>query len=433
MKEPREFDVGEALARYADGRLSAREWAELERRLREDPAARELLTSMAWQATTLADLGRAKSTPPAVELRSPSSWFRRSAPWLAAAAVLAIAVVWSAWSRRERSILTVREISGAVAWMAGGQTQARLQPGDRLAAGTIVIENETGAGTFEFADGSRLILEGRAAAVVAENQYKTVRLVEGTLFATVRPQPAGRPMLVSTSTAEVRVLGTEFAVTAAEERSVVNVGRGRVELRRLSDGQRLEVGSGQSVAATLATNAPLRLRRDEVPANRWQRMFAEQPSAGWSGDWQPATAEAPARLRAVPMLAGRAWLGEILVFHGVKYHEPEEAGGGWVLLEAASQVRLRARLEADATLQVFVVLRSAPGRWGGNFMAELPATTGVLQSDGWRDFVVPVSSLQPRRPEVGTRVEGSLLAMLFINTRERDAGLEIASVEVGPP
>lgn len=433
-----ERELGEALVRYSDGRLTAAEWEELTHRLREDPAAREMLVTMAWQATTLADLQPARSTPPAaaklvsraVQPTPVASFARRVAPWFAAAALLALS--WGIALRRERALLTVTEAHGLVMWLAGSQTRVGLQPGDRLAAGTILVNSDEGAAAFEFSDGTRLAFEGRSAAVVAENGQKSVRLLEGTLWAAVTPQPPGKHLLVWTSAAEVRVLGTEFSVTADNVRSVVNVGRGRVELKRVTDGTLVEVSPGERVEATLDAAVPLTASRETQSGNRWSATFADARPDGWMGDWQQNGEPKTGVLRAVPSLAGRKELGTFGLYHGIRYRDPAAKGRGWVRLESASRIRVRARLGESARFHVFVSTLSTPGQWGGNFRVDLPASAGTLQPGGWREFDVPVTALQPTRPEIGGSPIGSLASMLFLHTGYDDAGLEIAAVEIGP-
>ena len=52
----------------------------------------------------------------------------------------------------------------------------------------------------------------------------------------MKPQPAGKPMLIYTRSAMLEVLGTQFDIDAELQATTLNVSEGTVRVKRLSDG-----------------------------------------------------------------------------------------------------------------------------------------------------------------------------------------------------
>ncbi len=94
----------------------------------------------------------------------------------------------------------------------------------------------------------------------------------------VQPQPANAPLIVETPTARVEVLGTVFTLAAESDTTRINVAEGRVRLKRLVDGETVEVSQQQSCVASLDARNDLNPEVRVEPKVGWQHRFSEPPS-----------------------------------------------------------------------------------------------------------------------------------------------------------
>ncbi len=142
--------------------------------------------------------------------------WQRSRWWVAAcvAFLAALPVLWQLAKPESRTaIARVDEVQGAVSWSNGtGEPSVSLTSGQRVASGTIVLEGEAASAQLQFDDGTRITLNGDSELSFSDHGQKHLALRRGTLGAEVQPQPAGRPMLVRTPTAEIEVVGTVFGI-----------------------------------------------------------------------------------------------------------------------------------------------------------------------------------------------------------------------------
>lgn len=180
-------------------------------------------------------------------------------PWAGAtAALLLVAIGWW-WSR------PVSDDAPLLAHAEATEVQRpdvgrvligeRLRPGDRLITGA-------GAAHLHYADGTRVVLApGSIANVLAATTGKRLRLDQGDLAAEVSPQPAGRPLVISTAVAEVTVVGTMLNVASTSAETRVGVTAGSVRVDRGTDSLTVPAGS----FAIAATDAPLVVRTADAP------------------------------------------------------------------------------------------------------------------------------------------------------------------------
>ena len=437
MKDEARFT--ELAMRYFDGRLSPAEAAELGARLRQDAETRAWLWEVAAQATAMGDLARVRAArrQEAVPSAKPSRKMPRFFRWAVAAAVLVALLTagLALWLHQPADpyILTVTDVAGEATWSSDGRVRSALTVERRLAAGAVVVEGETASARLRFEDGTQLTLGGDSEAVIFVDGRKQVRLNKGTLFAAVTPQAAGQPMLVRTATADVEALGTVFALTALPDRTVLNVEQGRVRLRRLADGQTVEVAAQQSAIASLDTGTRLEAAASRPPPTEWRMDFRSPPHQEWKGQWQPADGETPARLRAVPCQAGRRTEGMPNIFFGVTARGTDAPGGALVMLADDSVVRLRFRTAKPTGLGVFLSTRRSSGAFGGNFEAAIPSKAGVREPGGWRRVEVPLTAFQAKQPDLATSPTGLQVFFVFVNSYTVDAGLEVAELTITRP
>lgn len=225
----------------------------------------------------------------------------------AAAALLLVAVGWW-WSRPvgdDAPVLAHAEATEVrrpdVGRVLIGE---RLRVGDRLTTGA-------GAAHLHYADGTRVVLApGSSASVLAATDGKRLRLDHGDLAAEVSPQPAGRPLVISTAVAEVTVVGTTLAVACTGTETRVDVTSGSVRVAHGADSLTVPAGS----FAIAAQDAPLVLRAIDDPIGRIHRVGVGQRYA--------ALADLPA-LRP----------GDVVELH------PGTHRGGWKLHDSGTALR----------------------------------------------------------------------------------------------
>lgn len=124
--------------------------------------------------------------------------------------------------------------------------------GQEVGASDVVETSAKSRAVLKFADGTLLDVGAGSALhlLFSQTGAKELALDRGVLVAKVAAQPAGRPLRVASPHAEVRVIGTQFSLTAEPQSSRVEVREGKVRFARKSDGQAVEVSAGQfSVAA----------------------------------------------------------------------------------------------------------------------------------------------------------------------------------------
>ncbi len=144
-------------------------------------------------------------------------------------------------------------ITGTVHLLADARQMPALT-GMRIGAeqGLTTIDRDASA-TVVFADRTRMVLGGDSViGQVSEAAGKSVFLASGILTADVTPQPADRPMVISTPHGEVTVLGTRFSLRVSDRATRLDVEHGRVRFVRHRDGARIDVGAGQYALSGLA-------------------------------------------------------------------------------------------------------------------------------------------------------------------------------------
>jgi ferric-dicitrate binding protein FerR (iron transport regulator) len=204
--------------------------------LRNDAAARRRYREfMGLHSALMWDYAAAATDRPenVVVMETP----RTRAPWRRAlqwAAVIAVAGLAAALffaggrkSANHHEVARAESVEGAVSWSSdnGGQ-RAVLSSGVGLAAGTLSVEGASSSAQLRFDDGTVLTLTGDAELGFSDDGQKRLVLRRGAFTGHVAHQPAGRPMVVRTNTAEIEVLGTVFALASEQNQTTLNVESG---------------------------------------------------------------------------------------------------------------------------------------------------------------------------------------------------------------
>jgi ferric-dicitrate binding protein FerR (iron transport regulator) len=155
----------------------------------------------------------------------------------------------------------------------------RAVAGDALAADEGL--EATGPGSLallEFPDGSRLELGADTSIerLSEKPNRRGLTVARGTVTATVARQPAGRTFALTSSHAEVTVLGTIFTLTALPDSSRIEVREGKVLLKRLPDGASIEVAAAHTAVAAKG----LKLESKPVPYTKEFQVAADTAISG---------------------------------------------------------------------------------------------------------------------------------------------------------
>lgn len=138
-----------------------------------------------------------------------------------------------------------------------GKTHHALEGLD-LASGTEIHSSQTDDVSLLLKDGSSILLAPASALIVSlhEDQFK-LTLKKGFIKANVNKQPAGKPLIISTSSAQMSVLGTTLRVSMSENTTTLTVDEGRVEIQN-SQKQKVLVNGHETVTAQSGKDLQLR-------------------------------------------------------------------------------------------------------------------------------------------------------------------------------
>lgn len=428
-------DTFDLLMRYLDGNLAADELRAVNDLLRRDGNARRWLLEISGQAVALGDLARSRTVAMAPDVRTPPAWNGLwPLAWAAALVLLAFAGLAGWRWHAARPVATLVEATGSIIWSGGrGEAKPDLAAGARLRQGTLETIGAVATAQLRFGDGTALTIGGNSEVDFAANGQKRVVLKSGSLSASVAKQPAGRPLIVRTATAEMEVLGTAFAVDAQADLTRLSVEEGRVRFRRLVDGTAVDVDARQDAVASLDVREPLAAGTSAMPSEAWRLDYTMPPGAGSRGEVRAADGETPARARGVPLVMGRRKDGSPVIHFGIAVRDhARPSAGSFVTLTADSRVTLRWRAARPTGLFVFLATQRPGGGFGGNFEFKLPRDAGVPDAGGWRTVSVPVGDFRPllaRRAAFA----GNGVSVLMVTTYEEDAGLEVAGMGIGIP
>lgn len=409
--------------RYLDGRLTSEEMAVFQQHLREDGELREHLRAIAEQAVALGDLARSK---PVAAVERPKKSGRAS--WLTLAASLAVLAASAVLflSNRQPAVLTLVENTGTVTWSDGSP----IAPLDRLPAGTIATVGETSSAQFRFGDGTLITLHGETELTFSEDGRKILALSRGTLSAEVKPQPAGRPMLVRTPSAEAEVVGTAFDLTARPEDTVLKVNEGLVKLKRLADGSEINVPANRSAVASLDAGSALDAASTPEPLTNWSFDFTTTtPPRDWRGFAKDGA------MHASPYVAKKQDDGRVTTHYGVSVRTALLEEPLRLLATGSSVIRYRLRQEEPGSLQFMLLTHRTGGGFGGNFECKIGADELQPDADGWCEIAIPIARFEPidSRTQLRQRhptAAGNVITSAIVSSYREDRKLAVARFEL---
>lgn len=414
------------IQRYLDGRLFRDELDALQQRLRESAELREHLRDIAEQAVAFGDLVLRERTAPVADM--PSVGATRFI-WLALAASFAVlaASAWLFIASKPAAVLTLVDSTGTVAWSDG----AVIASGETLPAGTLETVGVASTALLRFDDGSLITLHGDAELSFSSEHQKVLSLTRGTLSAEVRPQPAGRPMLIRTPSAVAEVVGTAFDLSTRSEDTLLKVSEGLVKLKRLADGSEIDVPANRSAVASLDAGLALDAASTPEPLTSWRFDFTTStPPRDWRGISKDGV------MHASPYVAKRMPDGRIVTHHGISIRTAMLEQPLRLLATEGSVIRYRLRQERPGELQLMLLTNRLNGNHGGNFECKIPAEELRPGADGWCEIAIPISRYEPidPRPHLRKRhpsAAGNIVTSAIISTFRSDRHLEVSHFELG--
>jgi len=278
-----ELDI--LLTRYFDGSASPEDVATLDRRVAADPSAAQALLSASRQDLALRGVmsrdshGAVHSNAGATDIvhsltvaarpiadHETSGWRLRSwRPWAAAASLLLVAgVIWFTIQanrsnpQQAASPSTTPAVTDAVATVEPLGPGVYIEhngvstPADRVATLSRSDRLHTGSSAgavFSYPAEQTRISIGPAATVAIANEPsgKKLELITGVVDCQVEKQQPGKSMVIATSQARVKVVGTAFRVTTANQLTRIEVSHGTVRVTRAVDGATVDVSGGEFV------------------------------------------------------------------------------------------------------------------------------------------------------------------------------------------
>ena len=434
----------ELLEQYIDGTLADDDAGRLRTLLRDSAEARAMLRSLATIDFALQDIaatadadGRGSLREPNVKEgldamvaeRTATIRFNRILLAIAASIIVALtASLYLQWSSVEQPIAKISGLSGPLQWTGdGGQVFYDLSVGVELAGGTV--EGMTPGSWLElmFNDGSTVTISGNSTLTFSDHGQKELHLGEGNLSSTVKPQPAGKPMLIYTRSAMLEVIGTRFEVEAELAATTLNVSEGSVRVKRFSDGSTVDVPAMHRVIAAADREMLLLPVPDSV--SRWKSQLHLGPDGG--GKWSPRTDTEDAKLEAIPYTTPQGATIYTVGF-GVSYGDKPP-----VILEPDSRVRVRGRIASTHNVYFGLTVRHAGGGFAGRFQTIRPAVEFPSGQDfelvlHLRDFRLD-SSLDEMKDKLPDAPFGLVVEAIWCHTLDKQAGLELTEVELIPP
>jgi ferric-dicitrate binding protein FerR (iron transport regulator) len=441
------------LNELVDGTLTAVDEQRLAEILRTDASARRQYRQfMALHADLHWDYAAAIVSQPEANWQPERRQPERRQPWKrweprsrwAVAGLLLIVVTGgflSTWQWRSHLSLD-QPVIGRIAPLAGevriaerGKTQAITREAELRAGASIQVVGLVGLAELRLDDGTEISLAGETRIDCHRRDGQTsLTLHEGHLSANVTHQAAERPLLILTPGAEMQVLGTRLAVSADDEASELGVRHGRVLLKRRTDGETVNVVTGQY--AVVSQRAALEASPWPKTPETWSEDFESGLPAGWRyGQWLRNGPAADSR--GVVLAARRFALdGSESQLHRITL--PKQWMRGLWRLEEDTVLNFTFKMSRPGWFHIMMGVRSDDlnPSYIGNY--ELQSSFWRKgEPDEWQTVSVPFSAFRKNIRGVpydklppGSPRAGDVVHLLWFNTGDVDRGLMIDRIWV---
>lgn len=443
MSNPGDWE--ELTERHLRSELSESEKEELAELLDSDVAARSRFVEHAQWDTVLSELLRENHDSRSVvdsEADAGMTSAGRSLRSVEASAMLTVAalIIFALTAlllfqpgESEPRIAKITGLTGSLIWTGdGGRVVRELSVGTELPGGSIEGMSPDSWFALRFNDGSTIAISGNSMLTFSDHGQKELHLKEGNLSADVVAQPPGKPMLIHTRSAVLEVVGTTFEVEAGPLSTTLNVSDGKVRMKRLHDGNTVDVPAKYRVIA--AVDRDMKPTRTPDSVNHWKSQLHLGP-ARTRGQWSPPTVDETSSLQALPYVISTLRGRTLTIFtasFGVS-----SGDGPPVILDSDSGMRVRGHVATARNIYFGVTVRQSNGEFAGNFQTVMPA--GEFE-DGQgfellldlQDFRLDPSLLKIKH-KLPAEPFGLVVESLWCHTLNEQAGLEIFEAELLPP
>ena len=355
------------------------------------------------------------------------------AKWSAVIATAAvITLIISLYFQRpiaENRIAKITGLSGSLQWTGdGGQVFHDLNVGTELSGGTIEGMVPDSWLELEFNDGSTVTISGNSMLTFSDHDQKKLYLKEGSVSGNVKPQPSGKPMLIYTRSALLEVLGTQFEVEAGLDITMLNVSEGNVRVKRLSDGNTVDVPAKHRVIAAADREMLPKPVPDSV--DRWKSQLHLGPEGAY-GKWSPKTATEEAKLRTIPLTIPQG-LTIYTAALGVSRGDTPR-----VILQPGCRLRVKGLIASTHNVYFGITVMYPGGGFAGRFENIRPA----IEFESGEDFEVFLNlqefQLDPSLMKIKDKLPSApfhlVVETVWCHTLDQPSGLEITEVEFLPP
>lgn len=395
------------------------------------------------------------------ESKLPRPFFDWRSGFAAAAAIVVLASLLIFRTDADPQIARITEIHGPVQWIDHrGVVDDALEIDRALGAGTLESMSEGSWVRFVFSDETAVTLSGRSLAAISDLSQKELRVRYGNLSANVTPQPDQKPMLIHTPTADLEVLGTQFNLESGPSSTLLAVNKGRVLMKKLSDGEEVEVPAGRQAIASIDAQEDLVVTSRKPIKNAWRSDLKEDISYGtWvpdltalalrlkkavaSGDMTKKAAMVEYKAAADPGdNKGSVWAKPWLVnyskegknqkaLHLATFSVTRRQTSPIVLVEGA-KLRIQGGILTPAEIVFGISVHHSSGGFEGKY--QLTRKFEKATESDWREFnfVAPVTDFQKKETK-NTELTNKELVELWCLTEGKNAKLEIRNVELLAP
>jgi ferric-dicitrate binding protein FerR (iron transport regulator) len=436
---PQNAALEELFVRYWDNALQPVALRQLNHILASDEEARVLFQKFCLQTLSIgehfavADVSAVPDQMPSAK-RSASKTRARVAQTAVVALVVVAAITFWRFGRTAVDsgapsdpvgFAWLEDFTGRVRVSGDDGNDTLARPKQSLRSGQIVtVAGHDGTAEVRFRDGSRLVLNGETTVQVIEDDHKTVRVHHGNLAADVRPQPPGRPMILTTQDAEVKVLGTKLSISEAKHKTEIAVVQGEVRVTRLSDRESLDLHSGQMATAIKGSQKLLLARLSELP-DTYTLDFEQLPTDWRAGELIQAGLPPGSRagMRATPYHSD-----EFGIQYQIRSHNAWTAG--LFALHEDSWLHQRFRAERPGFFHVLLVARSDDPTNKRGVVFEAPQFWNRRQPDTWYEVSVPLGNAKRLGNSPPNFPLPLVVYQLIVNSHLDDVGVVVDRLQV---
>ena len=412
--------------------LSDEQNAELVESLESDKTARDRFRRAAQIDAELRHRSDRSTAPIEVRPKLASSGRRPilKLAAIAASILLITSIAWFVLQQPNRPFIATTAalsvVSGDVHIVGRDGVRRPGSVGDSIRSqDTLQVSGEDSYAGVTFSDQTSVTLVRQSAATFSYDAGKQVTVHSGKLVANVSPQPAGHPMVMTTSQVRVDVLGTRFAVAADESTTDLAVQSGQVRVTRASGSESVIVENGERTQTKVSEQMVV----SEAPPspNTWLMDFEAGVPSGWLGD--PVTDELPQGSQGAVKPVFRPEYSSQTV------QAPENWTLGLFTVEATTHVHVTFKMSRPDWLNVFSQVRSSNFETS-NLMLCNSAPFMRAKPDTWYTMTLPIQKWRRKQKQTTEfsdgqpPVAGEVIYGLSISSVGKERGLVVDRIWV---